>query len=796
MNKILNIWSYNTESNSTNDLIAKELGNYYSIQNKLDLLNLNLLNDIFNNHNWFMCKNTGELYFINLIINNYENKYFDISQALSELDIKEYKQITININEHVSYPRVNYLYTFKLDINNNFYCVKNISVQNKFILFFNKLSRNIRYVKRNIIKYQQFKINFEELELTKKRKTYNEVLHPNKKRKIVEPESIKKSIPDDFSNMVSASSVRNYMLNDPLIDYLKEYNIYSLENEKKQNNHIKKIPNSKAIIQPNVDTFTNFILNAGVEFENELIKIIKRKHKVVKVSEFIQCKNIEKMNETIKLMKEGIPIIYQGVLHNYENETFGMPDLLVRSDYINKLLDYEVISEDESNIPSPNLNVNYHYKVIDIKHSNISLRADGIHILNCDSVPAFKGQLYIYMLALNNILGININKAYIWGKRYSYESKGYKYQIQNFLNKLGIIDYDNIDNEYINKTNNAIEWIKTVRNNGSEWTLLPTPCRNELFPNMKNDKDGSWRKIKNELNDKIHEITRVWNCGIKRRNQAHANKVYSWKNPKCTSKLMGFNTSKTASTIDAILNINRQDKDIIRPEKILYDRNNWIKTKKDTMNFYLDFETLNSNLGSIIKNGNISYDTNQYIFLIGVGYTNNNNNWEFKSFLMKNLTKNDEIIIFNNFYLYINTILKRNNKKHAKFFHWSVAEPAAYNRFKSKNNDTKFNDTFFTFYDLNKVFISEPVTVKGSLDFSLKSIAKALYTHKLIDSSWNQSSSCSNGLSAMILANNLYQQNNEQNSIDNEPIMKEIINYNEIDCKVLYEIHELIINKL
>ncbi len=771
----MNIWSYNKQSNSTNDLIATELANYYSIQNNLDLLNLNLLNDTFKNHNWFICKKTNELYFLNMIINNYENKILNISQALSELNIKDYKQLNVNIDVSSCYPKIkkNYLHIFMLET--KYYCIKNINVENNSISSFNKLSRSVRYTKRNIMKCSD---------------------QPKKRKRELAPEPeikpIKKIKTDDFSNMVSASSVRNYMLNDPLIDYLKEYNIYSLENEKKQNSH-KKIPNSKAIIQPNVDAFTNYILEAGIEFENELIKIIKKDHQVVKVSEFIQCKNKEKMDETIKLMKNGTPIIYQGVLHNYENETFGMPDLLIRSDYINKLLGYEVISNEEAKMPSPNLNVNYHYKVIDIKHSNISLRADGLHILNSESVPAFKGQIYIYMVALNNILGININKAYVWGKRYNYESKGERYQIQNFLNKLGVIDYDNVDNDYVNKTNNAIEWVKTVRNEGSEWTLLPTPCRNELYPNMKNDKDGPWRRIKNELNDNIHEITRVWNCGIKRRNQAHTNKVYSWKNPKCTSKLMGFNPSKTASTIDAILDINRQNKDIIRPKKILYDRNNWFKTKKDTMNFYLDFETLNSNLGSIIKNGNISYDTNQYIFLIGVGYANNNN-WKFKSFLMKNLTRNAELDIFNEFYLYINTILKENNKTQAKFFHWCVAEPVAYNRFKSKNNDTKFNDTFFTFYDLNKVFISEPVTVKGSLDFSLKTIAKALYNHELINSCWDQTSTCSNGLSAMILANNLYQQN--LGTLDSEPIMKEIINYNEIDCKVLYEIHELIINKL
>jgi hypothetical protein len=158
-------------------------------------------------------------------------------------------------------------------------------------------------------------------------------------------------------------------------------------------------------------------------------------------------------------MKNGIPIIYQGVLHNYDNKTYGIPDLLVRSDYINTLLGYNVISEDEEKIGSPNLKIKYHYKVIDIKHSTIYLKKDGEHILNVESIPAYKSQLYIYTLALNKILGININKAFIWGKKYKIN----KDENNNFMNKLGIIDYDNNDIEYIEKTNNAINWIKELR---------------------------------------------------------------------------------------------------------------------------------------------------------------------------------------------------------------------------------------------------------------------------------------------------------------------------------------------
>jgi hypothetical protein len=354
---------------------------------------------------------------------------------------------------------------------------------------------------------------------------------------------------------------------------------------------------------------------------------------------------------------------------------------------------------------------------------------------------------------------------------------------------VGIIDFDNIDFCYIESTNNAIKWVRKVRNEGFNWCLLPFPCHSELFPNMKNEKDGHWRIVKKQLNIEIYEITDIWNCGIEKRKQAHLNNVLSWMDPLCTAEIMGFNKdTKTAQIIDKILNINRQDKEIISPNKIIYDRENWDNIDNDIFEFYLDFETLNSNFGSIIKNGEILYNNNHFIFMIGLGYKYNNT-WKFKNFLMTYKSKKEEKILFDKFFLYIKYILKENNKKYAKFYHWSNAEVSEYTNYKLRNN-SNINDKHFIFYDLSKVFINEPIVIKGALDFTLKSVAKALYNNNLIKSSWNSTSNCCNGLNAMILANNLY----NKNIIDiiNEPIMKEIIFYNEIDCKVLYEIHNLI----
>lgn len=717
-------------SNNKNNKIINKIFEIFKPK-KTNLISLNLLSN--NQYYWFICKTSNIIYIVQLYNKEFRcisNKH--IQKKIYNLNRYTYKHVIIKISR---VKESNNKFIFIL--NKNKYIINNISIINKTIT---------------------------NIDINKKRKN------------ILNHLSIKKIKKVTTNNSISGSSIRNYMLNDPLLDYL----------EKNNSNYNKKSTN----------IFLDYIMKAGVDFENELIKIIKQKHIVNTVIENITLLNKKSYdkyyNMTLDLMKKGCPIIYQGFVYNYSNNTYGIPDLIVRSDYINTLMNNNIIDiYEEKQASKKLLNANYHYKIIDIKHSNIYLDSLGINILNTGSIPAYKGQIYIYLIALNKMLGININKAFIWGKQYNYTSKGTKYNIKNFLNKLGTIDYDTFDKKYINIINNAIEWKKIIKNNDQHLSLIPIPNVKELFPNMKNEKDGVFKQTKQIISKNIKEITDIWYCNINKRNNAHNNLIFSWDDKRCTSKNMGFNKGKISKIIDKILNINRQNKDIILPNKILYERNIWNNKENDYINFYLDFETLNSNFGSIIKNGIIYYDNNQFIFLIGVGYSINNK-WIFKHFLMKSKTLQDELNIFIEFNNYINNILKLLNKKYVVFYHWSAAEVTFYNQFKKRHNIIG-NDYIFKFYDLNKVFINEPIVIKGAFNFSLKTIAKIMYKNNFIKSNWDNNNVCANGLSALILANKLYEQNN---NINNNLIMKDIIKYNEIDCKVLWEIHNYLINNL
>ena len=78
-------------------------------------------------------------------------------------------------------------------------------------------------------------------------------------------------------------------------------------------------------------------MNQGNMFESKVYQFLKKNHQTVQVAEPYQARSVEKFKETIGFMKNGIEIIYQGVLHDYENNIYGCPDLMVRSDRINDI---------------------------------------------------------------------------------------------------------------------------------------------------------------------------------------------------------------------------------------------------------------------------------------------------------------------------------------------------------------------------------------------------------------------------------------------------------------------------
>ena len=556
---------------------------------------------------------------------------------------------------------------------------------------------------------------------------------------------------------IHATDLKNYMQKDHIVDLLKK--------------SIIPISNSNG--------FTTFIMNKGCEFEQELVKYINNyKCKVISVGSYCE-KNIKK---TINLMKQGIPIIHSAPLKNNLNNTGGTADLLVRSDYLHKIINECPLSANEQKIKSPTLGFHFHYVVIDIKFTTIPLRSDGRHILNIGMFPSYKAQTLIYNDALSLIQGYKSRYTYILGRRWKYNNKYGNFFSLECLDKLGVIDYQGVDKDYIKRTKDAVKWIKSINETKIKDIKGSPPLG--IYPNMCVDA-GVWNREKQIIADNIGDITNLWFCGPKNRDIALKNGITSWRDKRCNSKTVGIKGIR-AKTLNAIIKINHQNKIKIMPKKI----KNTLIRKYDTISeIYVDFETLSDIFSPFTELP--KQEKTDMIFMIGVGW-DSNGVWNYKNFTCNKSTLDEEFRIMNDF-----TTFMKDNKVKTKFFwnadkrFWDTAERRQFDRL-AADKDTEDRKDIISdewklhlnnWIDLCEIFKKEPVVIKDCFNFGLKNIANSMYKHKLI--STKIESECSNGLMASINAWKEYQTNPDA---INSLVIKDIMKYNEFDCKVMWDI--------
>ena len=558
---------------------------------------------------------------------------------------------------------------------------------------------------------------------------------------------IKIEYPND--KWIPATQTKNYILDDPLIDYLK-YNIINKSSSNTSNNKRKR-----SYSEP-LSSFTEQIFKKGNEYEVKIISKIQSLYpnNFIKIGESYEAKNYSNYKKTLESIKNGIKIIYQPVLWNYTNKTYGCADLIIKSNFVSKIFpDFKDNEEDA-------------YLVFDIKWSSLQLKADSDMLINSDLVKAYKGQLWIYTEALSEMQSKKVTKAYIIARNF-YREKTYNKvkSVEYFteFNKLGLINYE-IEKEYIDKTKKSLEWIDEIRTNKRLKHDPPNDIR--LYPNMKNTYDDNFKLVKKELAEKNKEITLLFNVGVNHRNNAVKNEITKYTDPRLNCDVLNI-TGKKKEIINSIIEINRSE------EKIKYKQlSNFGNWKNAKVRFYLDIETIN----------NTVYDLNHvrsnYIFMIGLGIVKNNE-WSFKSFITKDITKNEEERILNDFE---NEIKKHDCNEEYPVFHWS--------NFENINLKPLINIPLnIKFFDMNKWFLEDEIFVKGALNFKLKSITKALYNNGLIDVKWDDS--VADGMSAMDYAFRHYK---KENTIPN--VMDEILKYNEMDCMAMYKIHDLLNNEI
>ena len=407
---------------------------------------------------------------------------------------------------------------------------------------------------------------------------------------------------EDWQQWVSADRTRNWMLNDPLLDWLDWYG--------KDKGYIpaQSGPGYRAELD-----FLPFIFEQGRKFEEGILRLLREQHEVTVIAEdHHQIRELAKAEETFAAMHRGDPIIHQAVLWDAEHMTYGAPDFLIRSDVLLELFPEDISEADARHRATDLGDVQWHYRVVDTKFTTLHLNAAKTGLLNQSSVPAYKAQLCIYNQMLERLQGFLPPKSYLLGRGWQQGSGDDAERVPNAFDRLGHVPQDgNVKERPAVRTSVAVEqaltWIRRMRSQGHSWSLTDAPLQPELYPNMSGSGDDvlvdrnhpepdgdpgedarDWGPVKKWLAERLNELTLLSRVGPPGRRQAHNAGIFRWDDPELTPAVVGVTGGQQGPTLQQFLKVNAADGPKILPACVEKDRDVW--HPGPALEFYVDFE--------------------------------------------------------------------------------------------------------------------------------------------------------------------------------------------------------------
>ena len=549
---------------------------------------------------------------------------------------------------------------------------------------------------------------------------------------------------EDWQQWVSPGRTRNWMLDDPLIDWLQLYG--------KSRDYIPK--QELADYNKALD-FVEFIFGKGNEFEAGILRLFQEQYEVTTVArDYWQIRRLDKAHETFEAMKRGTPIVYQAVLRDAHNMTYGSPDFLVRSDVLRRLFPQSV-GDLEASAPAPELEADgWHYIVVDTKFTTLHLNAAGTELANDGSVPAYKAQLYIYNRMMGRLQGFEPPQSYVLGRGWQRTQRGETLRGCSAIELLGPVPQHGAVANGIsieNAVEEALRWVRRVRFEGGDWQLLPELSVPELYPNMSSVDDadmmmqlgsaemepgieedtpaGQWVSVKKWLAGELKELTQLWQVGVRKRKQAHADGWFRWDAPGLMADAVGVSGESQNPILKRLLAVNTYNGPPVLPQRIENTRAEW--HTPSAVEFYVDFEycsDLDDDFSKLPEKGG-----QPLIFMIGCGHVEGGE-WKFKSLVADHLTEDEELRIIREWVKHMSAVRDRLDPGNSqpRIFHWSHAEVTvlekAYNSARERHRQ-RADWPDLNWYDfLSNVMEREPVVVRGALRFGLKAVANAMYS--------------------------------------------------------------------
>ena len=582
-----------------------------------------------------------------------------------------------------------------------------------------------------------------------------------------------------WGDWVAASRTFNYCSDDPLIDWLEAFG----PDKGFQ-------PDSSRTGYDERTDFRRFVMARAIEFESIVVGHLAERYPLVRIPhEAGAVRNRSAVEATWAAMSAGAAIVVQGVLWNPQTRTYGAPDLLVRSDVLRQLFPRDV-GEEEAKAPAAHLPLpDVHYRVVDVKFTTLHLLKDG-HA-GADHLR-YMVQVWLYNEALGRLQGYVPPAAHLLGRRW----QDSKTRGTSAFERIARVDRDRnlkTDGDLRTLALNACDWVRRVRSEGATWQLLPRPSIEELWPNIRRVDDQPWHQTKLEVARELEDLTLLPRVSPEKRSQAIAGGVSRWTDPLCTAERLGITGDKAPAIVDAVIRANHSGAGgpVVFPDRVTANEALW--REPVVPEFYVDFETV-SDLDDDFSNFPEARGE-PLVFMIGCGHFSGppeNPQWNFRGFTVQSLSLAEERRIIGEWLAHMTGLCEQlgTGLAGARLFHWSPAETStlteAYNAAHVRQGTPDW--PALPWCDLlNRVVKEQPVTVRGAFGFGLKAIAKGMHAHGLIQTRWGDGPA--DGLGAMVGAWHCNREGRRLSVPMTElDLMRQIADYNEVDCKVMAEV--------
>ena len=577
----------------------------------------------------------------------------------------------------------------------------------------------------------------------------------------------------DWLDWVAARDIRNWCDDDLLQDWLAEFG------EQHGFRRDDQLPGYDRVFD-----LARYLMDQGRRFEQAVLVDLQLRWPVTRITTRPdEARSLAAAEATWDAMKNGAPVIASGVLRDPERRTFGVADLLVRSDVLGELCPDAFIG-DQLELPVAAMRHGRHYRVVDIKFSTLHLLKDGG--LGADSLDVMT-QAWIYNEALGRIEGFTPPASYVAGRAWRQGAE----RGDRCWEKLARVPREAFvrtrDEDLGAVVAHALAWVRRLRTEGAEWRVLPIPSVPELWPNMKASGDFPWHAAKAEIAAKLGELTILPRVNLELRAAAHAVGVTRWDDTRTSSTLLGLD-GQHGRTLDAVIAVNRDTGNVLRPDRVGADEEQW--RVPPPAEAFVDFEfvhDMDDDFSTFPRKGGQAL-----IFQIGSG-TYRDRRWSFRQVTVDDLGVEAEARMIDDWLAHLAELAREAGCASAsdvRLVHWSLAEESnferAYESARSRHPDRTWPP--LAWYDLlGRVFRAQPIVVKGAFSFGLKSIARAMRAHGLIETAWGEG--LADGAGAMAGAWSAAADSRARGrSMTESPVMQEIGRYNEVDCRVMAEI--------